>query len=97
MDISKMPLRKPLVIYTALLVGGVVIFCLIKGEDVPINISNILQWFGGVVFTAYFTSSSFEAIKGRKIEPEVMNVMSNGKKECSDDGQDSKYEERHEK
>jgi len=61
-----MPLRKPLALYTALLVGGTVVFCLLIGEDIPPNIATVLQWFGGITLVSYYSSSSFEAIKGKK-------------------------------
>jgi len=61
-----LPLRKPLAAYSALLIGVSVLISLLKGVDLPTNISELLQWFGGVTVAAYFASSTTEAIKGGK-------------------------------
>ncbi len=63
-QIARWPLRKPLAVFAALLVGGSVLFCLVTGRDVPPNMATLLQWFGGITLAAYYTSSSFEAAKG---------------------------------
>ena len=62
--ISRMPLRKPLAIYAAALVGIVVLWCMAKGCDMPPNIKDLLQWFGGITLAAYFATSTTEAVKG---------------------------------
>ncbi len=59
--VSKMPLRKPLAIFAALLVGGAVFLCLRRGIDIPQNMAGLLTWFGGVTLAAYYTSSTYEA------------------------------------
>jgi Na+/H+ antiporter NhaC len=65
-QIARWPLRKPLAVFAALLVGGSVLFCLATGRDVPPNMAILLQWFGGITLAAYYTSSSYEATKKAK-------------------------------
>lgn len=55
--------RKPLTVYVALLIGIAAITCLFKGMDMPPNITQLLQWLGGITIGAYFISSTTEAIK----------------------------------
>lgn len=62
--IGKNPLRKPLALYAALLVGGVIVLYAWRGLDIPGNMATLLQWFGGLVIGAYYASSSYEATRG---------------------------------
>ncbi|WP_286677102.1 MULTISPECIES: hypothetical protein [Aminobacterium] len=61
--IGSRPLRKPLAVYAAVLVGGVLIACRVQGVDVPPNTAELLKWFGGITLAAYYASSSYEATK----------------------------------
>lgn len=63
-DIAQWPLRKPLALFAALLVGGAVVVCLYQGKDIPPEISGLLKWFGGIALTAYYGTSTVEAVKG---------------------------------
>ncbi len=64
MNISEWPIRKPLAIFAALLVGISVGCCLYRGSDLPDNLTTLIQWFGGLTILAYYTSSTTEAVKG---------------------------------
>lgn len=64
MNVAQWPLRKPLAIFAAGLVGGSVAVALWRGEDLPQNISRLLEWFGGLTIAAYYASSTTEAVKG---------------------------------
>lgn len=64
MNVARWPLRKPLAIFAAGLVGGSVVVALWRGEDLPQNISRLLEWFGGLTIAAYYASSTTEAVKG---------------------------------
>lgn len=64
MNVARWPLRKPLAIFAAGLVGGSVAVALWRGEDLPQNISRLLEWFGGLTIAAYYASSTTEAVKG---------------------------------
>lgn len=64
MSVAKWPLRKPLAIFAAGLVGGSVAVALWRGEDLPQNLSRLLEWFGGLTIAAYYASSTTEAVKG---------------------------------
>ena len=69
--IARRPLRKPLALFAALLVGGAVVFCLYQGKDIPPEISGLLKWFGGIALTAYYGTSTMEAVKG--VQPKCPN------------------------
>lgn len=62
--IAQWPLRKPLALFAALLVGAVVVWSLVTGRDVPGNLKDLIQWFAGIVLAAYYASSTTEAVKG---------------------------------
>ena len=62
--ISTWPLRKPLAIFAALLVGGVVAWSLVCRCDIPPNVKDLTQWFAGIVLAAYYSTSTVEAVKG---------------------------------
>ncbi len=64
MNVAQWPLRKPLAIFAAGLVGGSVAVALWRGGDLPQNISRLLEWFGGLTIAAYYASSTTEAVKG---------------------------------
>jgi hypothetical protein len=62
--VARWPLRKPLAIFAALLVGVVVVWSLHVGRDVPGNLKDLVQWFAGIVLAAYYSTSTMEAVKG---------------------------------
>lgn len=64
MGVARWPLRKPLAIFTAGLVGVSVMWSLWRGQDLPGNLKDLLQWFGGIVLAAYYGTSTVEAVKG---------------------------------
>ena len=64
MNIAEWPIRKPLAIFAAALVGVSVGCCLFRGTDLPDNLTTLIQWFGGLTILAYYTSSTTEAVKG---------------------------------
>lgn len=64
MGIARWPLRKPLAIFAAGLVGISVLWSLRTGEDLPGNLKDLVQWFGGIVLAAYYGTSTVEAVKG---------------------------------
>lgn len=64
MSVAKWPLRKPLAIFAAGLVGLSILWSLWTGKDLPMNLKDLLQWFGGLVLAAYYGTSTVEAVKG---------------------------------
>ena len=58
------PMRKPLAIFAVLLVTVVVLWSMWRGQDIPTNVKDLVQWFAGLVMAAYFASSTTEAVKG---------------------------------
>lgn len=70
--IAQWPLRKPLALFAAALVGGVVVWSLFCGCDIPPNVKDLTQWFAGIVLAAYYSTSTVEAVKGagRKCPPD---------------------------
>jgi hypothetical protein len=62
--IAQWPLRKPLALFSALLVGSVVAWSLGTGRDVPGNLKDLVQWFSGLALAAYYGTSTMEAVKG---------------------------------
>ena len=62
--IAQWPLRKPLALFSALLVGAVVVWSLWSGRDVPGNLKDLVQWFSGLALAAYYGTSTMEAVKG---------------------------------
>ncbi len=63
-NIADWPLRKPLAIFAALIVGVAVGCSLWRGEDLPDNLTALVQWFGSITIVSYFASSTTEAVKG---------------------------------
>ena len=92
MNISEWPIRKPLAIFAALLVGVSVGCCLYRGSDLPDNLTTLIQWFGGLTILAYYTSSTTEAVKGvtayesnyTGAEREYMESDAAGGSDCTD-------------
>lgn len=62
--IAQWPLRKPLALFAALLVGAVVVWSLVCQCDIPPNVKDLTQWFAGIVLAAYYSTSTVEAVKG---------------------------------
>lgn len=97
MNIANWPIRKPLAIYAALLVGVSVGCCLVRGTDLPDNLTTLIQWFGGLTILAYYTSSTTEAVKGvgnyYEPEPDDVEMDTAGRSVYADTGRDdSVYE-----
>lgn len=69
--IRKAPLRKMLAIWAAMLTSFVIIYCLIVGIDLPIQIKEIMTYVVSITIGAYYASSSYEAVrKGRADSPD---------------------------
>ena len=70
--IRKAPLRKMLAIWAAMLTSFVIIYCLIVGIDLPIQIfiqiKEIMTYVVSITIGAYYTSSSYEAVRKKKGE-----------------------------
>jgi len=64
MNIADWPLRKPLAIFAALIVGVAVGCSLWREIDLPDNLTTLIQWFGSITIVSYFASSTTEAVKG---------------------------------
>ena len=64
MDIANWPMRKPLAIFAAAIVGIAIGSALWRGCDLPDNLTALIQWFGSITIVAYFASSTTEAVKG---------------------------------
>ena len=60
--IRKAPLRKMLAIWAALLTSFVIIYCLIVGIDLPVQIKEIMTYVVSITIGAYYASSSYEAV-----------------------------------
>jgi len=61
--IRKAPLRKMLAIWAAMLTSFVIIYCLIVGIDLPIQIKEIMTYVVSITIGAYYASSSYEAVR----------------------------------
>jgi len=66
--IRKAPLRKMLAIWAALLTSFVIIYCLIVGIDLPVQIKEIMTYVVSITIGAYYASSSYEAVRKKKGE-----------------------------
>ena len=64
MNVASWPLRKPLAIFAALIVGVAVGCSLWRGKELPDNLTALVQWFGSITIVSYFASSTTEAVKG---------------------------------
>ena len=64
MNIAEWPLRKPLALYAAIIVGLAIGCSLWREVDLPDNLTTLIQWFGSITIVSYFASSTTEAVKG---------------------------------
>jgi len=64
MNIADWPLRKPLALYAAVIVGLAIGCSLWREVDLPDNLTTLIQWFGSITIVSYFASSTTEAVKG---------------------------------
>lgn len=69
--IRKAPLRKMLAIWAALLTSFVIIYCLIVGIDLPVQIKEIMTYVVSITIGAYYASSSYEAVRKKKGEEDA--------------------------
>ena len=63
-DWSKTPLRKPLAVYSALLIGISVLTALILNREMQAGTVELLKWIGITCIGGYYTTSTVEAVKG---------------------------------
>jgi hypothetical protein len=59
--ISRLPLRKPLVVLATAVFLAMFIFAWAIGKDIPPNMSGVCSTFIGVVMAGYFASSTYES------------------------------------
>jgi len=69
--IRKAPLRKMLAIWAALLTSFVIIYCLIVGIDLPVQIKEIMTYVVSITIGAYYASSSYEAVRKKEANKDV--------------------------
>jgi ABC-type multidrug transport system permease subunit len=63
-DWSKTPLRKPLAVYSALLIGISVLVSLILNREMQPGTVELLKWLGMTAIGGYYTTSTIEDVKG---------------------------------
>lgn len=61
---SKTPLRKPLAVYAALLIGVSVLLSLILNRELQAGATELLKWLGVTCVAGYYTTSTIERVKG---------------------------------
>ena len=66
--IRKMPLRKILAIWAAILTSFVVIYCVVKNAVLSQQVKDIITYIVSITIGAYFASSSYEAVRKGKEE-----------------------------
>ena len=66
--IRKMPLRKILAIWAAVLTSFVVVYCVVKDVQLSQQVKDIITYVVSITIGAYFASSSYEAV--RKVREE---------------------------
>lgn len=64
--IRKMPLRKILAMWAAILTSFVVIYCLIANVQLSQQIKDIITYVVSITIGAYFASSSYEAVRKKE-------------------------------
>ena len=92
MNIADWPLRKPLALYAAIIVGLAIGCSLWREVDLPDNLTTLIQWFGSITIVSYFASSTTEAVKGvtayesnyTGAEREYMESDAAGGSDCTD-------------
>jgi len=63
-DWAKIPLRKPLAVYAAGLIGISVLVSLILNRELQAGAVELLKWLGMTAIAGYYTTSTVEAVKG---------------------------------
>lgn len=63
-DWAKIPLRKPLAVYAALLIGISVLIALILNRQLQPGAVELLKWLGVTAIGGYYTTSTIERVKG---------------------------------
>ena len=71
--LSRLPLRKPLVVLATVLFLFMFLWAHITGIDIPPNIAGVASTFIGVVMAGYFASSAYEACGRAAREEEEHN------------------------
>ena len=71
--LSRLPLRKPLVVLATVLFLFMFARSHVTGIDIPPNTAGVVSTFIGVVLAGYFASSSYEACGGAAKEEEKNN------------------------
>ena len=54
MNIADWPLRKPLALYAAIIVGLAIGCSLWREVDLPDNLTTLIQWFGSITIVSSF-------------------------------------------
>lgn len=62
-DWSKIPLRKPLAVYSALLIGALVAVSVIFDLAISEPAADLLRWLGVTCLGGYYATSTIEATK----------------------------------
>lgn len=62
-DWSKVPLRKPLAVYSALLIGVLVSVSVVFNLTIPEPAADLLRWLGVTCVGGYYATSTIEATK----------------------------------
>ena len=65
-DWRKVPLRKPLAVYSALLIGIVVLISLVFQITLDEGMAELLKWLGVTTIGGYFATSTIEATSSKK-------------------------------
>jgi len=63
-DWGKTPLRKPLAVYVALLIGICVLLSLILNRELQPGSVELLKWIGVTCIGGYYATSTIETVKG---------------------------------
>lgn len=63
LDWRKIPLRKPLALYSAVLIGAVVLISTLFQLPIDETAGELLKWLGVTCVGGYYTTSTVEAVK----------------------------------
>ena len=66
--IRQLPLRKLLALWAMILLTIVVLFCVFLSYELPMSIKDLLTYTLSITIGAYFTSSSYEAVRKKGAE-----------------------------
>jgi hypothetical protein len=76
--LSRLPLRKPLVVLATVMFLGMFLRAHVTGVDIPTNTAGVASTFIGVVLAGYFASSAYEAACGGSRKEEEKTDDENG-------------------